>query len=142
MAATKIVSFSELDAARQCRLKHHLAYKERWQTEETSPALGRGKLFHEVMETHFTAIKGGMTAAGAVQTVNASGLLHDPETAAQTEQQELVEWIYHGYVELYENDPDWEIVEVETHIEDWLPTEKGTRSTFRMKGKVDLLVKD
>jgi hypothetical protein len=46
---THTVSYSELDAIRQCRLKAHLAYKERWQPETISAALTRGKLFHAVM---------------------------------------------------------------------------------------------
>ena len=42
---THDVSYSELDAIRQCRLKSYLSYHERWQPEKPSVALQRGGLF-------------------------------------------------------------------------------------------------
>lgn len=140
MSQTKTVSFSELDAYRQCRLKWWLAYKHRWQPPETPAALSRGKLFHEVMETHYNAIKDGEQDPSAA--VKAAQLLYDPTSGGQSEEQALVAWIYEGYCEEYGLDPDWEIMEVEHHVEEWLPTEKGTRSHFRLKGKIDVVVRD
>ena len=49
----RIVSWSELDALKQCPMKHHLAYEERWTGPETSKALAIGSLFHKVMEAHY-----------------------------------------------------------------------------------------
>ena len=132
MATTKVVSYSELDTYRQCRYKHELAYRQRWQPDETAAALSRGKLFHEVLERHYQGLPQD----------EIRGLLSDPQSGAQTEEQELVEWIYDGYRTLYGADPDWEIQAVELAVEEWLPTPKGNRSSFRMKGKVDLLVRD
>lgn len=119
-----------------------MGYRERWRSEETAPALSRGKLFHEVLELHYRKLKEGLTPVGVAQEMQTSGLLFDAETGDSTEEQDLVAWIYEGYVEHYDGDSDWEILEVEMALEDWLPTETGTRSTFRMKGKVDLLIKD
>lgn len=139
---TKLVSFSELDAFRQCPYKHHLGYRERWQADETAPALSRGKLFHEVMEFHYNRIQQGMKVPGVAQEMAVSGLLFDAETADATPEQDLVAWIYKGYVEHYSSRDRWDILGVEVPVEDWLPNERGNRSTFRLKGKVDLLVFD
>lgn len=150
MAKTRVVSYSELDTYRQCRLKHQLAYVERWQPDEVAAALSRGKLFHEVLENHYQGLQATMGSKGKTDpevyredyqpTINA--LLADTQSGSQTEEQELVEWIFDGYRDLYGLDKDWEILAVELAVEEWLPTPKGTRSSFRMKGKVDLLVKD
>jgi len=142
MAKTKVVSYSELDALRQCRLKHQLAYKERWVGPTTSAALERGSLFHEVMELHYRRLKEGIKPAGIVQEVQTSGLLSDPHTGGSSEMQDLVAWMYTGYVEHYGGDEDWEIIDVEFKVEEWLPTPWGTRSSFRLKGRIDVLVRD
>ena len=142
MAATKEVSYSELDSYRQCRLKHWLAYRRRWETDRVAPALARGSLFHEVMALHYGRLQEGMLPAGIVQEVQTSPLLMDQRTGSSTEEQDLVAWVYEGYVRLYGNDPSWEIVDVEMRIADYLPTETGHRSSFKLKGHVDLLVRD
>ena len=54
---TRTVSYSEIDSARQCLLKHQFGYKERWQPPTEGRALVRGKLWHNVMEDHYRAIK-------------------------------------------------------------------------------------
>lgn len=141
-SATKTVSFSELDSYRQCRLKHHLSYRERWQPEDESPALSRGKLFHAVMEEHYKALKNKKGIKGALNAINDANLLYDPKSGQSTEEQELVNWIYEGYVQNYGIDDDWKIIDTEFKIEAWLPTAKGTRSTFKLKGTIDLLVQD
>jgi hypothetical protein len=133
MTATRVVSYSELDAIRQCGLKAYLAYGERWKPPTTGPALARGSLFHKVMEAHYTS---GWTARSKnVDAVLGTAELSDEEIA-------LVRWVYEGYVECYGMDKDWEVLEVEHKVEDWLPMPSGKRSTFRLKGTIDLLVRD
>jgi hypothetical protein len=85
-----------------------------------------------------------MLPAGIVQEIQSSPLLSDPETGESTEEQDLVAWVYDGYVRKYaELDSSlWTIEAVEHRIEEWLPTERGTRSTFKLKGTVDLIVRD
>jgi len=56
-------------------------------------------------------------------------------------EQELVNWMFDGYVEHYGTDEQWEIVAVEYANEFWLPTERGTRASFKLKLKIDLVVK-
>lgn len=140
MATTKIVSFSELDTLRQCQFKHQLAYRERWQPLRVAPALSRGKLFHEVMELYYSQLEAGMKPAGAVQAVQTSGLLFD-EHGNSTDEQDLVAWVFQGYVERW-TAGEWKILGVELAVNAMLPTRKGTTSSFRLKGKVDLLVQD
>jgi len=156
MAKTVVCSFSELDTYRQCALKHQLAYIERWQTEDAAESLVRGKLFHAVMEQHYLALqaKQRLSQAKTAQDIvdyeafiatcgeNIKKLLFDPETGEQHPLQENVEWMYRGYLDHYTNDSNWQIVAVERKFEEWLPTERGTRSSFRMKGTLDLVVRD
>lgn len=144
MSKTRIVSFSELDALRQCPLKHHLAYQERWKMPGTSPALARGSAFHVMMETHYrilaqSEVLGSLkdrfeVAQGAA--ANFLLTLEDPEMA------DLLRWMYAGHCELYGSDPQWEIVGVEMPVEDWLYNRAGNRTGYKMKGKIDVLVRD
>jgi hypothetical protein len=140
------VSFSELSAYRHCALKHQLGYIERWRTEETSEALSRGKLFHSVMENHYRAIQAKQQ--GWDEAIEGYGralreLLYDSHTGQQTEEQALVEWMYRGHSDHWSDDARrWRILGVEHKLEDWLPTRKGTRSYIRMKGTIDLIVRD
>jgi hypothetical protein len=69
-------------------------------------------------------------------------LLCDPETGETTEMQGLVRWMYDGYLHHYGVDADWQVVKVEHRVEEWMPTDKGTRSSFKMKGTIDLIVRD
>ena len=140
MATTRVVSYSELDTFRQCPLKHQLAYKERWATEDEPEALGRGTLFHSVMEAHYEALRDEKTAEEVYAAV--SWHLRDPMTGEQSERQALVEWIYVGYCELYGRDEDWKVEAIEMPLEVWLPNAKGNRSSFKLAGTVDLVVRD
>lgn len=145
MAKTQIVSYSEIDTFRQCPFKHELAYKERWSRPpvEGSP-LSRGSLFHSVMEAHYLELQrrrqGPSTQAQASADIYRI-LQGTPAYPEQTEEQELVEWMMQGYIEYYGADPTWEIVAVEYANEFWLPTDRGTRSPYKLKIKIDLIVK-
>ena len=141
MAKTRTVSFSELDNVRQCRFKHQLGYVERWKDPSPSAALQKGSLMHLVLELHYRRLKEGMKLAGIAQEVAASGLLCN-DLGESDDIQDLVAWIYDGYVRLYGADSQWEIVDVEFPVGGWLYTPNGTRSSFWFKGKVDLLVRD
>jgi hypothetical protein len=184
------VSWSELDALRQCQYKHQLAWLERWRPTRESPALLRGRIMHQVLSCHYGTqrriplrqlwLSGepvGRVSAGAdggpgddlglalldPQLAQAEA---DPDEAMLTvpglleeytsllgslnelravdhdrSEEKLLEWMYRGYVEQWGGDSDWEVVGVEVPFSLWLPTEKGTRSTFRLKGRIDLLVR-
>lgn len=140
VAKTRIVSFSEIDTYRQCGLKHDLAYKQRFsKPADEGSALSRGTLFHAVLEQHYLALRA--TQRGETFESNIDALLSLDDVENQSEQQSLVAWIYDGYVRHYGNDDDWEILEVEGSHTMWLPTERGTRSSFKLKAKIDLIVR-
>ena len=132
------VSYSELDTIRQCRLKHHLAYKERWRSSgDTPPALSRGSLFHKIMEAHYLMLR------SRYRTQTAIDELIDPLSyLADDDESELVRWMYDGYRDVYGDDTSWEILAVELRVERWLLTDAGRLSRFKLKGIIDLLVRD
>lgn len=150
---SKVVSYSEVDTYRQCRLKHQLSYLERWNTDDTAPALSRGTLFHSVLEAHYRLLAHlrevdvEVTAEDLFLAV--APLLYEEGTGRQTDEQELVEWIYQGYVEDYrldDGDPEpnwsWEIYAIEYPLDVVLPEEDGSDSDFTLAGTVDLIVRD
>lgn len=138
MASTITVSWSEIDTYRQCPFKHRLAYKERWQQDTKSPALNKGTLWHQVLEIHHTGLKVGIPHLEIVEQVR-HFLVN--ETTQDPEYVDLIAWMYKGYVDFYGFDPDWRILAVEHAAEFWLPTDRGGRSRFKLKMKLDIIVK-
>lgn len=144
---TRTVSYSEIDAARQCLKKHQFGYKERWVPPVEGRALVRGKLWHNVMEDHYRAIKTWQDAGDteyhkwrieAERDRLIKNWLNDPDN----EEHELVEWMLDGYLEMYGWDTAWRVMAVEHAPEVWLPTTTGSRSSFKLKLKIDLIVRD
>lgn len=148
-----IVSYSELSTFRQCPLKHHLAYQRRWRkpTPEDS-ALTRGTLWHTVLEEHYKTISQSKYAGKkrteaqdkrilAVAWERIIPHLFD-ENGAQTPNQELITWMYQGYVEKYGTDQRWKIIATEHQILVPLLDENGNVSRYVLKVKIDLIVMD
>lgn len=148
--STKVVSWSELDSYRQCPFKWQLGYQERWVSPTTSLPLERGSLWHVVLEAHYNTLKalqGQGKGSGRSPKADSKALWDAVaphlygDGGKQTETQELIEWMYRGYVEHHGTDDDWQIVAVEHGFRIWLPTLNGGRSQFLFKGKIDLIVK-
>lgn len=150
-----IVSYSELDTFRQCPLKHLLAYKQRWtKPKAEDSALGKGTLWHKVMEAHYGVIKRHQEAPEqrlspqyerqilAEAQDKATDLMFDPDTGKQTEVQELMQWMYAGHVEQYGIDREFSVVGIELGPHVPLPWPDGRPSHYILKTKLDLLVKD
>lgn len=153
-----VVSYSELDTFRQCPLKHRWSYIERWsKPQEEGSALSRGTLWHTVLEAHYNAIKqwqslydnGRFPVALTADRRNeilgscldaVMPLLH--AQGAQTAQQELVEWMYRGYVEHHGLDSAWSILSVENRDLVPLLNAAGRPSRYWIKVKIDLIVRD
>lgn len=157
MAEPIIVSYSELDTYRQCPLKHAILYGQRWTkpTKEGS-ALQKGSLYHAVQEELFRLIKtyqdenngktprpGSEAEAILVDSFWAAvaPLLYDIKTGEQSEVQGLIEWMMKGWLEHFGLMPDWRIVGVEHQIITPLRDERGRRSRYHLKAKIDLIVK-
>lgn len=151
-----IVSYSELDTFRQCPLKHALAYGQRWtRPVKDDSALSKGTLYHKVMETHYRELKKYQDAAKTTRftgqdernilaALRAQVMQHlvEPGTGAQTDVQALIEWMYDGYIEQYRLTPEWRVIAVEHNIVTPLRDERGRRSRYHLKAKIDLLVRD
>jgi hypothetical protein len=161
MATTITVSYSELDAYRQCPLKHSLGYLNLWTKEaKEGSALSRGSAWHEILQTHYLTIRRMRTKdngewlylpssakqreilMSARSAVAISGLIGDIRTGAQSEQQELLAWMYDGHCKQYGIDLDWRILGVERAGQTRLLTESGYPSRFILKYKIDLVIYD
>ena len=142
MTQTHDVSYSELDAIRQCRLKSYLSYHERWQPEKPSAALQRGGLFHKVLEAHYSQKVLTLDSGGLKAVADPWAILKAAEDDYEEDIIDSVRWIYEGYLECYGADEHWEILAVEQRVEEWLRWPNGRKSAYKLKGFVDLLVRD
>lgn len=172
MPTTKVtVSFSELDNFRQCPLKWQLSYAERW-TKGVQPggALAKGTLWHQVLETHYKTLlslrdQPDQTARAAAIASETGGsgnrtkmtsdellaacartvrpLLADSRSGAyHSETHELISWMYDGHLEMWGADEHWQVVAVEHAPVVPVPRPDGKPSRFRLKLKIDLVVRD
>jgi hypothetical protein len=131
-----VVSYSEISTARQCPHKHLLAYRERWVGEIRSPALRRGTAWHKALEIWYRSL---MLEPGAGRPVDVVDFLMDVD---DTEERELLLWMWAGHLERYATDNQWQILAVEHAVEVALPTPKGNTSNIRLKAKIDLIVRE
>lgn len=125
-----VVSWSELDAGRQCPHKHELAYKQRWVPPSVSRPLEVGKLGHAVLEAHFKTLQAGGSLPDAKQAAREVWL------ASGSDYQQTIEWIYGRFVERYGASRNWKILGVEQELR--LPLD----DRFILKIKLDLLLMD
>ena len=150
MSEQIVVSFSELDTYRQCPLKHEWAYKQRWKRPvEEASALAKGSLWHLVLETHYNVLAKHdrlteeSQAAAIEESLRAvEPLLANSQNGQQSETQELIEWMFRGYIDHWGTDPDWGIVGIEHAFVLPLHDPDGNKSPYSIKGKIDLLVRD
>lgn len=132
-----VVSHSELDAYRQCPHKHDLGFKQRWVPSVVGGALGKGLLWHRVMEVHYGCIKDETTHRHRMQKIARLLIEHSDEEVGN-----LIGWMYDGYVERWGMDEQWEILSIEdgSIVELPRPTPFAKRVGVRMR--IDLMVKD
>lgn len=153
-----IVSYSELDTYRQCPLKHHILYGQRWtKPSKADGALAKGSLYHKVMEEHYRLIK-------AYQDANKG---KNPKEGSQEEADlleackqvilelcwdsttgdwfspihELIWWMYEGHISLYGAMPEWRIKGVEHQIITPLRDERSRKTRYHLKAKMDLVIR-
>lgn len=147
----QVVSYSELATGRDCPLKHHLAYRQRWakQPEPGSPR-DIGTTWHLALQAHYESLMATQDLQGtmsdeerlllAAEAVGA--ILNSGHPEPQSEVQELADWMYAGYVNHYGVDPNWRILAVEYAPVVPLLNEAGRPTRFRLKAKIDLVVQD
>lgn len=136
--AQRPVSYSELDTFRQCPLKWSIGYRDGYRPSTEKEAFRLGHIWHEIMEVHYTTIKGfqknGLPVNGGQPLGEGLGTGRSPRrgTVTETELLELcaaairpvlaklddttlalMEWAYSGYVEAHGCDPDWVVIATE-----------------------------
>lgn len=153
------VSYSEIDAFRQCPYKHELNYGQRWQKEpKDSTATGTGGLWHRVLEVHYKTIQSVQERDGdghVYWNVSEADLLIACKDAveslftemAETEQRDpevitILKWMYAGHLEMWGLDEGWDILAVENTLIVPLYEADGSESWVRLKVKLDLLIRD
>lgn len=138
-----IISYSEIDTAKQCALKHQLAYVERWsRPADPLSALGKGTAWHQVMDAHYTALRRTQDEPADVRLKAAREAATEQLREMPDELADLIQWMYDGYAEFYRDDPHWKILGVEHNAVCRLPTINGNPSSFYLKVKIDLVVQD
>lgn len=145
MAPPRVISFSELSTARQCPLKHELAYADRWfKPQPPDSALFKGTWWHRVLETHYNELLRQQRAKEKRKLALARACVEELlETQCHVDSiRELVWWMYTGYIDHFGVDSDWRIMAVEHSAQVRLPALSGHPSQFILKIKIDLIVKD
>ena len=154
-----VVSYSELDTYRQCPLKHHILYGQRWtKPAKEGSALDKGSRYHMVMEEHYRLIKayqdehnhknpkeGSQEEADLLEVcaIAVKELLWDPQRGAWYDDvAELIWWMYQGHVANYGTMPEWRIMAVEHQIITPLRDERGRRTRYHLKAKLDLIIRE
>ena len=144
-----ITSWSEISTFRMCPHKWSLAYLERWTTAVTSPALQKGTMMHAVLEEHYGAMRRVQRGKLPIESFSKyvekkiNPLLYN-ESGDQNEVQDLVSWMYAGYLERYpiaQEMEEWEIIAVEHEAVVPLPNLLGRKSNFHLKMKMDLIAR-
>lgn len=136
-----VISYSELDTFKQCPHKWQLAYEERWtKAKDEKTAAGRGTMWHQILDSHYTALKFGEGPQGARLAVEQRvadfrSVGKDPDVI------DLLVWMYEGYVERWGYDDEWEVLVVEYKAIVPLPFADGTLSPFDLKMIIDLVVR-
>jgi hypothetical protein len=102
--------------------------------------LSRGKVWHSCLEAHYKQKTTTLSGGGLSQTVDPADIISQSDVSE--DEQELLLWMWDGYLERYKDDGQWEVLQVEQRVEEWLRLPNGHRSTFKLKGFVDLLVRD
>lgn len=136
-----IISWSEISKFRKCPHDHQLAYKERWtKPQPHNSALGKGTLFHKVIEVYYTSLKMGNSAATALQ--DARREIGDfRQLGIDRDVLDLIDWMVVGYHEYWGGDSEYEVVGVEHRFQLPLRTPAGRLSGFILKGGIDLLLR-
>lgn len=135
-------SWTEISTRRDCPHKHKLHYIDGWRPAKINYRLAIGILWHQIMDLHYTSLATNMRERrrrevdlepilDAFKVAGAKDPDHPDHEIAAT-----CLWMYDGYRKYYANDPDWEIIEVETEARVPIP---GTDLT--MVGRRDLIVR-
>lgn len=131
------ISWSEIDAWRQCPYKWRLAYAERWTEPTTSPALAKGSLWHAILEVHYRVLRDTGSLGLAMDNVDKYLGAVGEHLGVDEEYIDLIRWMYTGYVQMWQSDNDWRILDAELKME--VPLIEGL---VNIKCRIDLSTED
>lgn len=129
-----VVSYSEVKDARRCALKHKAAWIDGYRkpSSETS-ALGRGIIWHDILEAYYIAIKlGDSEYAAGLAVVDA---IENDEVRQQ------MAWMLSGYHERYGTEEGWTVLATELKLIVPLP-QLVDDLQIDLKVKIDLVIRD
>lgn len=158
---TKVVSYSELAAARQCPLKHQLGYIERWrQPEPAGGARWLGVRWHKVMQVHYGkiaeiqrrwdgAVPWLLGERGKVRPFSSEERAEiNQAVIAELAQQpnddtlSTIVWMYRNHLLVRGLQERWHVHYVEWDPTFRLPDLAGSMFRYQLKTRIDLLVTD
>lgn len=145
------ISYSELQTFRQCPLKWHAQYVLRLSPPTEKPALRFGTAWHSLLEGHYQVLKEWqdrpsrpghdtlvkMCREGARAQL-ATNCARDGDLDG--EQMDTLRWMYEGYLQTYDLDPDWTILAVEAGGR--VPLIAKGAERVDLKYRADLIVQD
>jgi hypothetical protein len=124
-------SYSELSDLRQCPHKWQMGWQERWSSPNLGSARQQGLAWHGLVERYWGLRVSGTGPRKAARLVREE-LLADPPLSPE---QELLLWMFEGYVDHWGNDREWIVVEVEQR------REVPIAANLILKTRCDLVVK-
>jgi len=138
-----VVSWSEINSYRTCPHKHMLEYKMRWSKKNNlNTALGKGTLFHAVVEQYYLGRMEGKPLAECVKAAHHVLDSVPVQSDSDEEAVAIVRWMFEGYHERYYGDSLWNIRAVEHKFRVPLPTLFEGQREIILKGSIDLIVRD
>lgn len=128
-----VVSYSEIQDARRCALKHELAWVERWKIDPPvdSPR-SIGTWWHRVMNAYYSTLK-----TGGHPKQQSESVVQD----APAEIRDRLQWMLDGYWEQYSFESGYQVIGTEIRFELPLPLIEDGLAVW-LKGSIDLLIAD
>lgn len=134
------VSYSELDAFWACPLRWRWQYGERWNIDESRPALDRGTVWHAMLQSYYELGRQGVAVEDREDLIRKCML----SGALDVEENELLWWMYEGYVTLYGADLGHEVLATEITRTVPLPDpdDPSRPGPYHLKVKIDQVTRD
>lgn len=137
------VSWSEINSRRACPHKHNLEYRQRWSKPKSlNSALGKGTLFHAVLEQYYLARKNNRSLDECYRAAVNVLDMTPSESEFDDEAIDIVRWMFEGYHDLYRGDMLWQVAAVEHRFKVKLPQILPEQPEIWLKGSIDLIVRD
>jgi hypothetical protein len=141
-----IVRHSNLKDMRQCPLKHRIGWIEGWR-KDSSDASDIGTDWHAIMAVHYLALQALQQTTGKLRRTNAeTQSVFDAVEATidsiSPKNQDLIWWMYDGYLDQHGFDEAWEILHAEETRQCHLGYSLDREIEFLYQWTSDVVVRD